>query len=154
MLLLMLAAPAAQAQVRICASDLTNFDDTPTITVPAGVIFAAWGHAGGDLRQVRLDPNYPPARENGQTAFVTTQPVQLSASAACAVTDAKRLVSAQRAWHDQPVTAGDQMVYTAAGVRAPAGDVTREGQTLSVLMSMNILAATVTGPLAGTDTIP
>ena len=152
-----LANPAAApGQVRICASDLTNFDDTPSLDVPAGLVFAAWGRAAGDLRALRLDPNYPPARTTGQTALVTTAPAQLTAERPCALTSARALVSPGRAWRSQTLAPADGTVYEATGTLGPNGvrGIGEEQLGLASLLSMNILVAAPAGPIDDPRIIP
>lgn len=154
--LLAAAAPAAaEGRLRICASDLTNFDDTPRLDLPAGLVFAAWGQASGDLRQARLDPNYPPARATGQAAIMLDATVSLTADAPCTTAPARTLVSARHNWRQAQLAAGDSLVFQA--VDTLDGDDLRarasEHPGLYDVLAGNILAATVAAPLADTMTI-
>jgi hypothetical protein len=143
------ALPAAPGQARICTSDLTNFDDQPTITLPAGLVFAAWGRAAGDLRMLRLDPNYPPARPDNQTAFVTTAPVSLTAAAPCALAPARALLSERRAWRGPALSPADGLVFQPVDTLGPNGirSLGQEELTLASLLAMNILTASPAGPI-------
>ena len=151
------ASPArAAGQARICASDLTNFDDQPSITVPAGLVFAAWGPASGDLRTLRLDPNYPPARTTGQTAFVTRQATTLTAGAPCALVPARTLLSTQRAWHGGTLSPRDDIVFQAVDSLGPHGvrSLGQEELDLAALLGMNILTASPAAPIDDPVTVP
>ncbi len=150
-----LAQGPAPGQVRVCASDLTNFDDAPALAIPAGLVFAAWGRAGGDLRTMRLDPNYPPARITGQSALVTTADADLTAEHPCALVAARGLVSPGRAWRTPPPTS-DGTVYEAVDTLGPGGlrSLGQEALATSQLLSMNILVAAPAGPIGDPRTIP
>ncbi len=159
--LLTAAAPAlAEGTLRICASDLTNFDDTPRLDLPAGLVFAAWGQApsgqvGSDLRQARLDPNYPPARATGQGALVLDAAVSLTADAPCTTAPARALVSSRHNWRRATAAPGDGSVFQA--VDTLDGDDLRarasEHPGLYDVLAGNILAAAVASPIADTMTI-
>ena len=147
---------AGPNQLRICASDLTNFDDLPTIAIPAGLVFAAWGRAPGDLRSLRLDPNYPPARETGQSAIVVTAAVTLTADRPCALAPAQALVSSRRAWRSAAISPSDGNVYQAVDTLGPDGvrSLGHEERSLSQLLSMNILTASPAGPIGNPRMLP
>lgn len=154
--LLAAAAPAlAEGRLRICASDLTNFDDTPRLDLPAGLVFAAWGQAGGDLRQARLDPNYPPARATGQAAVVLAAAVSLTADAPCTLAPARTLVSSQHNWRQAQLASNESLVFQA--VDTLDGDDLRarasEHPGLYDVLAGNILAATIAVATADTMTI-
>ncbi len=156
-LALLTAAGSASAagSLRICASDLTNFDDTPRLDLPTGLVFTAWGQAPGDLRQARLDPNYPPARATGQAAIVLASPVSLTADAPCVIAPAQALVSSQHNWRRPTAAPGDGTVFQA--VDTLDGDSLRarsaEHPGLYDVLAGNLLAANVAEPVGDTMTI-
>ena len=154
------AAAAAPATVPggtldVCASDLVNFDDMPRLALPAGLIFVEWGTAGGDLRRMRLDPDYPPARVNGQAAVVTTGPLVLTASRSCGTVGARALVSPSHRWSASTVTPGDD-VFLASDTLGPDGPrpLGAEDRRLYEILTMNVLVARPVSPVADATATP
>lgn len=153
-----ISVSAHAGSLRVCASDLTNFDDTPALVLPAGLVFTAWGPASGDLRRMRLDPNYPPARMTGQNAVVLAAQVTLTAETPCAAVPARSLVSDRHRWRGATLGVGDGIVFQAIDTLDPAGtdlrDRSAEIHSLYDLLAMNILTASVVDEIADPVTIP
>ncbi len=160
-LVLVLAASSGAASagsLRVCASDLVNFDDTPALAVPGGLIFTEWGSASGDLRQMRLDPNYPPARRSGQGALVTTGEVTLTADAPCALAPARALVSPRHGWRTAMIDPAANTVFEAADTLDGRQGDGRQGDSgqgdTYALLTMNALAARPVESIGNPQSIP
>ena len=146
---------ARAGTVRVCASDLTNFDDMPTLSLPAGLIFTEWGPEGDDLRTLRLDPDYPPARSTGQAALVLDEPATLTAASPCAVIDARALVSPAHGWRRATITPGPA-AFLASDTLGPDGPraLGAEERALYEVLTMNVLAARPATTVADAETVP
>ena len=146
---------SAGGTMRICASQLVDFDDMPALALPAGLIFTEWGSQAGDLRALRLDPDYPPARGAGaQSAVVLGADVTLTASAPCAVAPARALVSPSHDWRTAVVPAG-QAVFLATDTLGPDGPraLAVEQRALYEVLTMNVLTARVESPAGDATTV-
>ena len=151
----LLAGCAANAgTLRVCASDLTDFDDTPSLSLPAGLIFTEWGPEGGDLRTLRLDPDYPPARATGQAAVVLAAPVTLTGAAPCADAAARALVSPAHGWRHATIPPGPS-AFLASDTLGPDGPraLGAEERALYEVLTMNVLAARAATVVADAETV-
>ncbi len=146
---------ARAGTLRICASDLTDFDDMPVLSLPSGLIFTEWGPESGDLRTLRLDPDYPPARSTGQAAIVTEAAVTLTAPAPCADVEARALVSAGHDWRRPTIPAG-KSTFLASDTLGPDGPraLGAEERALYEILTMNVLAARPATTIADAETTP
>ena len=151
----LMSGAAHAGTLRVCASDLVNFDDTPSLSLPAGLIFTEWGPEGDDLRTLRLDPDYPPARASGQAAVVLTVPVTLTDAAPCADADARALVSPAHGWRREAILPGSS-AFLASDTLGPNGPraLGAEERALYEVLTMNVLAARPKTVVADAETVP